>query len=507
MTIVERVESWAAANGRAAAVTDGAGTFSYLDLVTKAHSIADALREKGVQPGEAVGLTAGRRREVLASMIATQMLGVAYVPIDLEWPRPRVEEVREDAGLRVVVTAEDDASGLEGLDVGVLDVVNQTWLSDAGTQGPVTNPDQLAYVLYTSGSTGRPKGVEIPRSSMSGLFEANDAWLPMSPDDVGVCFHSITFDVSVWEIFRPLTSGAHVVVCDRKAMLDPSRVADWIQATSGTHLCQTPTAFRALSRALLDGGVGAPSLRRIFLAGEALRFGDLADWFDAFDDDRPEVWNVYGPTEATVYSTAYRVRKGDVADDRSIIGRPLAHVRTAVAPAPDHAGAAGELELSGAIALRYRNLPELTDERFPVREGRRWFATRDLVKRTSEGDYVFLGRLDNQVKVRGFRVELEEIEVHARRHRQVRDCVAVAVGPGGSAEDIVLAAVPADGATLDDHDLRVFLAGVLPRHMRPSRILKLGGLPLNTSGKLDRGASKHLVSDLLEEEVAGSPRR
>ena len=468
------------------AIGDARGWLNYAELDAHVARLAHALAERGIGPGAVVGLWAARDRLVPAAICAIWSVGAAYVAIDPRWPAARIHYVLEDSGARHTVTADDPAMLLEqvGTDHGVLDISRATW--HGAVHAASLGAPGLAYILYTSGSTGSPKGVEITRRNVAALFGYNRDWAPMGAHDVGIAFHSLTFDVSVWDTLRPLASGAAVLLCDQRMQADPGRVLSAVLEHRASHLCMTPTAFRAFQASAVERGEPT-GLREVFLCGERLTFADLEPWFD-LHDEHTRLWNVYGPTETCVYSTAFHVREQHVRDEPgSLIGTALGHVKVAIGDPGDDG--AGEIVISGpGVARGYHNRPEQSNAVFE-HGATSSYRTGDVGRRRSTGDLEYLGRRDSQVKLRGYRVELEEIETAARRHPLVRDCVAV-VSSVGRGDEIVLGVVGGVG----DRDLRLFLATTLPTYMIPSRTVRLDSLPATSSGKLDRRTALDLLN-------------
>ena len=488
--LLARIEQWVRRSPEAPAVLDAHGGLTYADLWARSCAVTDTLARAGIREGECVAVGTARRRELVAVLLGVWRLGASFVPVDAAWPRDRVGHILRDSCARSAVSAASDAPSFLGHGVGVLDPSGE-WLQPVAGDPRAAAP-RMAYVLYTSGTTGQPKGVEVSHAALFALFARNERWIDVRPGDTALSFHSLTFDVSLWELFRPLTRGARVVLCDATAMLDPRRLVDWSEAHAVTHMCQTPTAFRSFSTAAIARGAVLPSLRTVLLAGEALRFEELSSWMDAHGDERPELWNVYGPTETTVYASAHRVRMREAQEEeRSLIGTALGHVRVSVDRTASDGGDVGEIVIGGeGVARGYRNLADLTREKFVVRDGVRLYRSGDLGRSTDAGEIEFLGRNDAQVKVRGYRVELEEVEHWLRRHAGVDDSVAVVL-----ADSIVAGVVRTDGRQLDLRALRAFLADHLPMFMRPSRIVELDRIPLTQSGKIDRAAAAAVLRE------------
>ena len=363
--------------------------------------------------------------------------------------------------------------------------------------------DDLAYVLYTSGSTGRPKGVQVTHANVARLLTATLPRFEVAPGDGWALFHASTFDVSVFEMWGALTTGGRLVVVPHWVTRSPDLLDGLLRERHVTVMCQTPSAFRSWQAYALDAGDTRPEdLRYVVLAGERVDARTVEPWLDRHGDERPWLVNMYGPTETAVYVTFHRITRADLAEpDRSNIGLPLPDLRIHLLdqhqrPVPP--GVPGEMYVSGpAVARGYQNLPDLTERCFlpdPSSPGARMYRTGDLARRLGNGELEFLGRVDLQVKVRGFRVEPGEIESVLRTIDDVRDAVVVAkeYGPG----DVRLAAYAVVSGDVSGEAeesaavqaLRENAQARLPEYMVPSFFVVLPELPLTVSGKVDRAA-------------------
>ena len=348
---------------------------------------------------------------------------------------------------------------------------------------PESGPDDLALIIFTSGTTGRPKGVELThRGIVNAVFSVGEL-LASGPHDVGVAATTLSFDVSCLDLFVPLTRGGQIVMASREVARDPLALAALIAGSGATMMHATPALWRRLVASGWDGGrLGFKAIS----AGEAMP-RDLAD---ALLSKGVRPWNGYGPTETSVLATFHAVGR---ADGPVPIGRPLGNVTTFIFDQHDQSvpiGVAGELSIGGAgLARGYRNRAELTRARFVTVRGQRLYRTGDLARYLPNGDIVFLGRSDTQVKVRGFRIELEEVEGAILAHPDIAS-VATVAGPDASGETSIAAYIVGRvaGATPSSTVLRGFLQAVLPDYMIPACFIPLDALPIGSAGKLDRAA-------------------
>ncbi|NUS08999.1 MAG: non-ribosomal peptide synthetase [Nonomuraea sp.] len=482
-TIAGSIWRWLDKAPDAVAVTGTDGRVTYRELHRRVEDLAAVLRGHGVGPETPVGLCVERTTGMLVAMLAVWAAGGAYVPLDPAFPAERLRMMREDAGIRLVLTqAGVDPALLEGVPAVV--TLSPGGLALDAVPGPYArvadDGERLAYLMFTSGSTGRPKGVAVPRRAVANLLESFAGLLPIGPEDRWLAVTTLSFDISVLELLLPLHTGGRVVIAATGEVSDGWALRERAAAEGVTIMQATPAGWRIL---LESGGVPATIGTRL-CGGEALP-RDLAD---ALLEGGADLWNVYGPTETTVWSTAGRVRPGPAPVDLgSPIGRTSLHLLDETGtPVPD--GETGELHIGGAgVARGYHGLPAQTAARFlpdPHADapGARMYATGDLARLTPDGRLEYLGRADQQVKVHGFRIELGEIEAALRAAGEVRDAAA-AVRDGR-----LVAYVVPRGAAVDWPALRERLRASLPDYMIPVRHTTLTALPLTPNGKLDRAA-------------------
>ncbi|GAC1702706.1 MAG: hypothetical protein NVS9B4_08670 [Candidatus Acidiferrum sp.] len=477
----------------------GEESMTFRELNERANQLARTLRTKGVKADSLVAVCFERSLEMIVSFLAVLKAGGAYVPIDSSYPRERLEMMFADTKPVVVLTQDRIAVNLPKCECEVISV-DKDWpivdREDKSNLSPLAGPNNLAYMIYTSGSAGKPKGVLVPHANVVRLLKATEPWFHFNDEDVWALFHTYSFDVSVWEIWGSLLSGGRLVVVPFWVTRSPQEFYQLLAKERVTVLCQTPVAFYQLIQVEACGQVEPLALRTVILAGEALNFANLRPWIARHGDKKPEIINMYGPTEATVYCTYRRLSAADIEKEtRSLIGVPLPDMNIYVLDSrqrPVPPGVAGEMYIAGAgIALGYLNLPELTRERFlpdtvTGRDGSRMYKTGDVVRFVSGGDIDFLGRMDSQVKIHGFRIELGEIEATIAQHPDVREAAAMARQDGPGEKKLVAYFVPRSKKTIAGSELREFLQAKLPAHMIPYAYVQLEALPLNPNGKLDR---------------------
>ncbi len=470
---------------------------TYHELNQHADRLAWHLRMLGVGPDVLVGLYMDRSLEMVVGVLGILKAGGAYLPMDPAHPSQRLGFLLEDAQPRVIVTQQRLAGALPPHAASVVCLDAPGWQSGAGLRDPrehrigngklplPLDPTSLAYVLYTSGSTGRPKGVQVSHRAVVNLLTSMRREPGLATDDKLLSVTTLAFDIAALELFLPLTTGACVVIASREVATDGRRLARLLDECGATVMQATPATWRML---LQVGWRGNPRLK-VLCGGEALP-RDLAEHL------LPRcaaLWNLYGPTETTIWSAACRVFPGQPI----VIGRPIANTQFHVLDRhlrPVPAGVPGELYIGGdGLARGYLNRPELTVERFIVdpfdggAEGR-LYRTGDLARWRPNGEVEFLGRTDHQVKVRGHRIELGEIEAVLAQYPRIRDQV-VATWADASGENRLVAYVVAQpGATVEMGAIRAFLQLKLPDYMIPTALVVLDALPLTANNKVDRKA-------------------
>ncbi len=479
-------EAQAALRPEASAVVFGGVATSFADLNARANRLARRLKGLGVGPESLVGLCVDRSAEMIVGLLGVLKAGGAYVPIDPSYPASRVAFMLEDARVPVLLTTRALAGSVPTGEAAVALVDEPNEAVEAGNLDGVSSPEHLAYVIYTSGSTGRPKGVQVNHGSLANFLRSMAQSLGFTRDDALLAVTTLSFDIAALELFLPLTTGARIELAAREEAADGVALARRIESAGVSFLQATPATWRLLLEA---GWPGRASLTML-CGGEALP-RPLAD---RLLPRGAALWNLYGPTETTIWSSAAKVEPGDAP---IVIGRPIANTQLYVLDPrarPVPVGVAGELYIGGSgLARGYLGRPALTADRFVPdpfgpKGGGRLYRTGDLARWHADGALECLGRLDHQVKVRGFRVELGEVEAALLRHPGVREAVVVAREDSTGEQSLVAYLVARGAEAPAASDLRRSIQGSLPDYMVPSHFVGLDALPLTPNGKVDRNA-------------------
>ncbi|MFE2292654.1 amino acid adenylation domain-containing protein [Streptomyces sp. NPDC059452] len=510
--VVGWFEEQAAAHPEREAVVHGPHRVTYGELDRRAGALARLIARRVSDPRTPVAVLTRRGVDLVVAMLAVAKAGLTCLPLDEEHPRLRLRSLVTDAGTGLVVgdSALVERAGLGGLDVLAVDRPgDQDSVSPA--EEPAVPSASSLYRIYTSGSTGAPKGVTVTHGHLASLLVEGRSALGYGENDRWTLFHSIAFDFSVWEMWAPLTTGGTVVVVDRDIARTPDRFLKLLIDERVTVLNQTPTAFHSLVH--LWAGTHAPfpsALRLVVFGGEALKPAALRPWFGLPVSDRPRLVNMYGITETTVHVTQREITRADAERPMtgSPIGVPLPHLNTYVLDPWMRSlppGIPGELYVGGhSVALGYAGREALTTTRFMpdpfAADGSRMYRTGDRVRLLPDGQLEFLGRMDAQVKVRGFRVEPGEVEAAVAAHPSV-----AAAGVIADSSRLIAFVVPSHGE-LNASELRTHLAARLPAHMVPV-LVEAADLPKTVNGKLDRAALRERARGAQLAEAAGAPYR
>ncbi|WP_374229942.1 amino acid adenylation domain-containing protein, partial [Rhodococcus sp. F64268] len=503
-TLVQRFVDQAARTPDAIAVTFDDRHLTYRELAARVNRLARELVDHGVGPDTLVAVAMARTDDLVVALLAVQQAGGGYLPLDLTYPADRLEFMLADAS-PVVVLVSGDRDGLPSTGIPVIDLalIDLSTRSDA----PVTDEDRaaplrsdnLAYVIYTSGSTGRPKGVQVPHRTVLELFENTRAAFEFDGADVWTLFHSYAFDFSVWELWGPLLHGGRLVVVDHFTSRSPEDFHALLVREQVTVLNQTPSAFYQLAeadRVAKERDSDRLALRYIVFGGEALDLRRLADWYRRHTDDAPRLVNMYGITETTVHVSRLELNSDDSETAASLVGRAIPGLGVYVLDPrlqPVPVGVPGEMYVSGDQLTRgYLGRGALTAGRFvadPIGSpGTRMYRTGDIARWSSSGQLEYVGRSDSQVQLRGFRVELGEIEAALMSVEGVAHAVAVVRTEAHTGDKLVGYIVPRAGATVAPAEVLGEVGQFLTGYMVPDAIVILDALPLTPNGKLDKKA-------------------
>lgn len=483
----ELFERWVNRQPQAPAVTQGQLSLSYEDLEKRSNQLAHYLRDLGATSDCLITVCLDASVDLVVTLMAILKAGSAYLPIDPAFPPARIEHIVKDSGSRIVVTTSRYATLLgDRCQMIRLDSDRELLVTLPLARLPaVATSQHLAYCMYTSGSTGNPKGVLISHESIVNLLGDWNRRLPVGRHDCFAFWTSYVFDVSVWELLLPLTSGASLAVAPERIRLDPARQLAWA-AEAGVSTAYIPPHLARQLPELISTGDQLP---------QKLLFGvePLSTLVLACLPTGTRMCNGYGPTETTVYSTLCMEIPRN-ADGIVPIGRPIANTQVHVLDSdlmPVPIGISGELYIGGVgLARGYLNRPALTAERFipnPFGEpGSRLYRTGDSVKLLPDGQLLFLGRDDGQVKIRGVRVEIGEVEAVLMSHSAVREAVAIAQGDATTGKRLWVFVVPRPNAAVTVEDLRQWVKDRLPRAYIPASWKLLQSVPRTSNGKVDR---------------------
>ncbi|GAA0336736.1 hypothetical protein GCM10009087_54010 [Sphingomonas oligophenolica] len=473
--VVDWFAAYVAEMPDAAALDFGAHHWTYAELDRQADSIAAKLIARGVKPGQLVGLALERSPWMVAAMIGVAKTGAAYLPLDPGFPPARLALIVEGAqpALILVEPGTEDVIPASAAPQLVLDRV---WPVEPYA-APAIDGEALAYVLYTSGSTGKPKGVEIPHAALVNLLMAMQEAPGFAEGESLVALTTLSFDIAELELWLPLVSGGRIILASREVASDMAALAEMIAETRPDVMQATPATWRGLIEA---GWAGDPDLR-ILCGGEALPRALVEQLLPRVG----QLWNMYGPTETTIWSTVARIEPGTGPVP---IGRPIANTQVRILDPSGNdlpVGGIGELHIGGrGLACGYRGRPDLTAERFVDHRGIRLYRTGDLARWRADGVLECLGRTDTEEKIRGFRIAIEEVEGALSKLPGVA-AAAVRAWPDASGERALAGYVVGTG---EPAEWRAALAETLPEYMIPSRFVSLDALPMTPNGKVDRKA-------------------
>ncbi len=497
-TLHALIEEQAERTPDAIAVIFGEEKLSYAELDRRANQLAQSLWQSGLRSGGLGGVFVSRSADMVVAVLAVLKTGAAYVPMDPSFPKERLSHMIEDARMAAIVTQRSLAPTLP-TNKSALIFVDEVKSDDAKHFTARVGGEDLAYVIFTSGSTGRPKGVEISHRAVVNFLTSMRKTPGLASDDVLLAVTTLSFDIAGLEIFLPLVCGATVAIASRETAADGEQLKRELARCGATLMQATPVTWRML----MESGWAGDARLKMLIGGEAVP-RDLAN---ALVMKGAALWNMYGPSETTIWSAVQKLAAGD---GHVSIGGPIDNTQIYIVDSrlqPVPIGVAGELLIGGAgLARGYLDRPELTAEKFvasPFITGARLYKTGDLARWHADGTIECLGRIDHQIKLRGFRIELGEIESALAQHPQIRESVAVI------REDVPgekrLVAYVVDGALEKPiaPELRKFLNDKLPDYMVPSAFVALDELPRTPNGKIDRKAlPKPEISAASREIIA-----
>ncbi|PRW64655.1 amino acid adenylation domain-containing protein [Actinopolyspora mortivallis] len=456
--------------------------FTYRELYESARNRSAELHEAGIVPGDLVAVDMPAGFDAVVSFLAVWLAEACYLPLDHFGPSERNRSIVEDAAPKALLTPEGKSSVFDSSEP-VTRKNGYDLLFRAHAHQP---PSGTAYIIYTSGTTGDPKGVPVTHRNLSALFDATAPWFDVDTTDTWLLFHSLAFDFSIWELWGALTTGGRLLIPDRLTVRDPEKCADLIRNEQVSVLNQTPTSFLSLAPELCSWDFQGSCLRYVVFGGEQLFPRFLRDFCKSSNSF---VYNMYGITEITVHATIRRVSWSDIELNISNIGETLPGFTARVVDEHGYEvpfSEVGELLLAGPqVVGGYLRKPELSERRFTVLDGKYYYRSGDLVRREMEG-FVYVGRNDEQVKLRGHRIELGEVDRALQEVPGVTAALSVVIED----EDeryMACAYVSEDATDITTRRWRNALSERLPSYMIPRRFARVDSMPRTRNGKIDRG--------------------
>ncbi|MEM7018619.1 MAG: amino acid adenylation domain-containing protein, partial [Pseudomonadota bacterium] len=502
-SVHDLVSRQAAASPGQTSVEFGADSLSYEALEQRSNQLAQYLISQGTQPGDLIGICVNRSVEMLIGLLGILKTGAAYLPLDPEYPAERLAFIADDAELKTLLA--ETATINPGWTQHIKQIISlDNDLASIEAHPNILpdippNPERCAYVIYTSGSTGKPKGVQVPHRAVVNFLSSMAETPGIQSSDTLLAVTTLSFDIAVLELFLPLTVGARLVIASREAAADGHQLKHLLEDNQVTMMQATPATWRIL----LAANWQSNGPFRILCGGEAFP----KDLLTPLCQQSNDIWNMYGPTETTIWSTCQQLHP----DQTVSIGTPIANTFIYVLDEllkPSPIGAPGELYIGGeGVTHGYLNRPELTAERFvpnPFNDvpNAKMYKTGDLVCRRADGSLEYINRLDNQIKLRGFRIELGEIEAVLITHQYVAQCAVIVREDQPGDQRLTAYIVPDDNAELTMADMRQHLQQQLPDYMIPQHLQALEALPLTPNNKIDRNALRALVTEQLQADVA-----
>lgn len=459
---------------------------TYSELNSTANQVARYLRKLGIEEGGFVGICVERSIEMLIGIIGILKAGCVYIPLDPAFPANRLNYMLNDANIKMLLTSNKLKDIFNKEDVKII-LLDEDWnrieKENVENVNSQVSSEDLAYVIYTSGSTGNPKGVQIKHKAVVNFLLSMQKEPGLTSNDVFVSITTMSFDISVLELFLPIITGAKLIIASKAATSDGKLLLKLLEETNATVMQATPSTWRLI----IEAGWKTSRSLKMLCGGEALSL-ELAN---QMLERGGSLWNMYGPTETTIWSSVKKIEPGS---DAVLIGPPIANTQfyildKDIKPVP--VGVPGELFIGGeGLANGYLHRPELTSEKFIsnpfLNSDAKLYKTGDLTRFKHNGDVEFLGRLDFQVKIRGFRIELGEIENILTTYPEIKDVVVSAWQDSSGDKKLVAYYIPLNGESIKVSELRSFLTNKLPEYMVPSFFIKLDKFPLTPNAKIDR---------------------
>ncbi|MGW9169993.1 amino acid adenylation domain-containing protein [Streptomyces decoyicus] len=502
VSLVDLFGSVARDNSESISVAGGGASITYGELDRRSDDLARRIRALTPSGPVFLGVVADRSPDSVVGMMAILKAGHAYVPLDPFYPLERLHYLLDDAQVSLVVGPRDITESFAPQHLGVLDPQEIPWeatpeetvgVSDVRIAG--SDP---AYMIYTSGSTGNPKGCVVTHGNVLSMLRAALPLFDVSADDRWSIFHSMSFDFSVWELWGAFAKGSRATLVPADITQTPEAFIDFLATEKITVLNQVPSVFRHLAKAHAERPEALAALRHIIFGGEKIDLDCVRRFSLSCGNRVPEFTNMYGITEITVHATFKRLTEADFESGiSSPIGQPLSNL--AITIRDEHGvelppGETGEMWITGdGVAHGYHRRPESTQKSFVRLSDEftetRYYRSGDLARALPGGEFEYVGRADQQVKVMGFRIELGEIEEVLKRHPYVEDAVVALVPDRTGSKSLVACFVGRiEDAQQVIRELRSYASSKLPRHMAPNRFRAFGKFPLNSSGKTDRKA-------------------
>ncbi|WP_028595417.1 non-ribosomal peptide synthetase [Paenibacillus assamensis] len=493
LTLHERFEEQVEACPDHIALSYDGRVMTYKELNERSNRLAWTLRAHGLVAEELVAVIMDRSENMIVAMMGILKAGGAYVPIDPDYPADRISYTLQDSGVSYLITEGNHLPQEIAFEGTIINLVAEEQLDTRCSNPPSTNtPDHLCYIIYTSGTTGNPKGVMIEHRNVIRLLFNDSFAFDFNSRDVWTLFHSICFDFSVWEMYGALLYGGKLVIVSKETAREPQQFIELVMKEQVTVLNQTPTAFYYFVEELKQSNSSCNhdfALRYVIFGGEALKPAMLEPFSQLYPATK--LVNMYGITETTVHVTYKELTAADIANNASNIGEPIPTLAAYIMDEQGRlvpAGVVGELYVGGAgVGRGYLNKGELTAQRFvkhPYKPQERLYRTGDLAKIRLDGDMEYYGRIDHQVKIRGHRIELGEVEAVFMRHLSINEAFAVAANDAGGQTHICI--YYASDEDIGSSNMRRYAAQYLPSYMVPSSMIRLDHIPLTSNGKVDR---------------------